>query len=216
MAKGTAIRSQSIRLRFELIGIAPHWSGRRPLRDQLNLPRSVFGERHGNDMHSAAGPRSGTRKTTNAGSVVLSHGDDCLSDLEWRLTDHSAGLRPIEGRLEVCRLKRFAMEPSSSNNCNRDANPESAHGTLAGRAGGSGGGRPKELLYIKFRGVQPIFVDDARANARGLLRDLEREQDGSVPGVTIGLVRVLDSTPEIAEQMDILVEVIAPTSADTG
>lgn len=33
----------------------------------------------------------------NAGSIVLSHRDDCLPDLEWRFADDSFSFRPIKG-----------------------------------------------------------------------------------------------------------------------
>jgi hypothetical protein len=106
------------------------------LRNQLNFQGPVFSHRHGNDAHSLAGPRSATGETSNAGSIVLTHRDDCLSDLEWRFADDRVSLRSIKERVELYRLKRYPMEPYSPSQRKSNPNAELAHGISACRPGG--------------------------------------------------------------------------------
>src|SRR6185437_1953261 len=93
------------------------------------FPGSVYSCRHGNNAHSLADPGSGTGETANASSVILSHRDDCLSHLERRFADDSPNPRPIEGRFDVHRSRRFPVEPYGSNNRKGGANIQLAHGT---------------------------------------------------------------------------------------
>jgi hypothetical protein len=44
--------------------------------------------------------------------------------------------------------------------------------------------------------------------------DSKGEQDGSVSGVTIRLIRVLDSAPNMTQQMEVVAQVKAPANAN--
>jgi hypothetical protein len=43
-----------------------------------------------------------------------------------------------------------------------------------------------------------------------------RRLNRSVPGIAVCSLRVLNSSPEIAEQIEVLVDIIAPTYSDPG
>ena len=69
------------------------------------------------------------------------------------------------------------------------------------------GARQLALTRVRHVAVASMTIRFARPiNSKG-------EKNGSVPGVTIHLIRVLDSAPDITQQMEIVVQVIAP--ADT-
>src|SRR6185437_16531637 len=59
------------------------------------------------------------------------------------------------------------------------------------------------------------FVMDGRPGApfRPILKC---EQHRGVPGILIGLVGVLDAAPDIAEQMVVVAEIVAPSDAEAG
>ena len=50
----------------------------------------------------------------------------------------------------------------------------------------------------------------------GVIQRSEREKHGGVPGNLVGLVGILDSATDIAEQMVVVVQVVAPSDADAG
>jgi hypothetical protein len=49
----------------------------------------------------------------------------------------------------------------------------------------------------------------------GVIQLSESEKHGCVPGDLVGLVGVFDAAPDIAEQMIVVVQIVAPSDADT-